>query len=252
MLVDEVHIYEGLDSIFPPRDCGKLWGNHWAESAYRKALTNGYSNSKYAVYARFHLANMMARDPFTSDWRRNVKKDLNEQVMLYQQVIQNGELTGLGVRSMLECGRASIRLKNFNNATDILEQVLVNPASTMEDKLDALQLMNKAQSESCGCIIVKLRLEDVARAFGMRLEIEGNGKVLRLKGPEYTAEFPMNSIKYTVDGRDYDSGRYEDEVDLKTDLEILQKRYATHAFDYVFDHAAHSDYNSQKIPQKVP
>lgn len=219
---------------------GRVWQqNGWMCPLYERILAK-YPKSLYAVYSRYYLAQGLERGTSWSSWDRDTRQVLRRAASLYREVIKDDRGTGLAVHAMRLCGRTCAKLRNFDDGVDMLESALFHPNSSMDDRMTALRWLKTAENGGEGSFHIYLRLDDLAKLLGLKLDVQTRTLNAKLVGPCVDAVFSPNSSKFTINGKETlgwfrwkGDGRYE--VGLSVALELLRSRYKTQAFDYVLD-----------------
>ena len=213
-----------------------LWDHHYRmENGYRR-LINEYPHTRYAMYARFYLAQGFWIEPTL--WTAKTRRQSTETAGLYRAFIgaaRSGMVTALAQRL---CARASAIGGNFGDAMECLEQALVNPGASIEDRVEALRWMQITATGGMKKPYAYVPVSSLAKAFGMKVSLEPLKDTLTVTMGDDTLVIPRNKSTYLLNGETHDGGSLwapgdtveQIELPMPTIQAFLQAHYHTKDF----------------------
>lgn len=190
-----------------------FWNASTEQSEFYQRLLRDCSGSQYAVYAKFHLAQVNevdafpSKSPCTAEERRAY---LSEAVALFTSVSDEAGDTPLGVYAKRLAARCWGKLGNVDEAQRLFEEALAMPSATDEDRLTVLCWMAHLDTgyfqQSCGLFSkstptdVELPLHRFAKTLGFSVEWDSASKEVRVAGSRVQSTFKPGTDVITVNG----------------------------------------------------
>jgi len=235
---------------------GKLedkWGYSKEQLACYEELVTKYPKSKYALYARYHLAGKHSWDGMDA-YRGEQRgfESLKKAAEMFASISRDAGNTPIGLKAADRSGSWFGSIGNIKESQRMFEKAFSHPAATDDDRIEAVSHLNllegghwQWQSEFVPekrRTELHLPLRWFAKPFGFSVEYNSAANTATASGPRFKCSFRPGDSRIIINGKERTGCKtWLDKGEVRISIPVIHALLAEHYQTTRFDWLVRSD-----------